>query len=82
VAERAKLISIDDPRIKITANTLRSIYRKTKIRKKRVIKVAANPRKYTPEVLEEMLNDLKYKLVNLDEAGYEIFQLDESIFSG
>ncbi len=51
---------MEDPRINISASKLRLIYKKYNIRKKRIIKVAANPRKYTADVFEDMLNDLKY----------------------
>jgi hypothetical protein len=67
LSERVKLIGMEDTRIIISANMLRFIYKKINIRKNTIIKMAASPRKYTLEVLEEMLNDLKCLLVDSDE---------------
>ena len=73
LSERVKLIGMEDTRIIISANMLRFIYKKINIRKNTIIKMAASPRKYTLEVLEEMLNDLKCLLVDSDEWDYEKF---------
>ncbi len=46
------------------------------------MKVFSNPKKYTTDILRNLLQEIQNKLIKLDEKGYELFQLDESIFNG
>jgi hypothetical protein len=46
------------------------------------VKKAANSKKYTEEYKKFFTNEMKSKLIKLDREGYEIFQIDESLFSG
>ena len=46
-----------------------------------MLKVAANPKKYTEEFKSVYFKEMLSKLIQLDIAGYEIFQVDESLFS-
>jgi hypothetical protein len=47
-----------------------------------MVKVAANPKKYTEEYKDIFIKEMIEQLKELDRQGYEIFQIDESLFSG
>jgi hypothetical protein len=38
-----------------------------------MIKVDANPVKYTPDILDAMMKEMRTKLIKLVKKGYEIF---------
>jgi hypothetical protein len=46
-----------------------------------MVKVAANPRKYTEEYNENYIQNMILQLLKMERDGCEIFQIDESLFS-
>ena len=45
---------------------LRKLYKQLNIKKKKLIKIPANPKKYTPEVLKELLQTMQHELIIAD----------------
>ena len=59
---------------------LGKIYRRLGISKKKVVKQKCNPKKYTPDVIEEMATQLRSRVLELDDAGYNFWNVDEVHF--
>ena len=69
------------PERKMNRWKLASVYSMCGIKRKVVRKTAANPNRYAPGVVADHLALVQARLADLNARGYEIYQVDESVFS-
>ena len=79
--ERVDEFRVRFPGCKMNRWKLAAIYRKSGIKRKVLKKRVRNPSKYTADVLSTLTVQCRASLVELNERGFEVFQVDESVFN-